>query len=224
MVLFSTDKRWSNIDIALSFHLGGYGFLTDNWSIGVILFTMIAQRQPFREGRQDGLGKQTPTLIIESWFTPLLVELLIVTCNLADDYTSYHEGLLKFSLINDYLILEFLKQVLEFNYTFEPENLWEVVSEDGKDMVRKLLVHFTQRLTSSQILEHPWMQDAKVIRKANRLVQAQYSITNEAHQMKRSLSPLTSAQENGSSDIPKEIKGLCSKRVRITKENGELNL
>ena len=146
------------------------------------------------------------------------------TCNLADDYASYHEGLLKFSLINDYLILEFLKQVLEFNYTFEPENLWEVVSEEGKDMVRKLLVHFTQRLTSSQILEHPWMQDAKVIRKANRLVQAQYSITNEAHQMKRSLSPLTSAQENGSSDIPKEIKGLCSKRVRITKENGELNL
>ena len=40
-----------------TFYLGGYGYLTDTWSIGVILFTMIAQRNPFRDKRPDGIGK-----------------------------------------------------------------------------------------------------------------------------------------------------------------------
>ena len=93
-------------------------------------------------------------------------------------------------------------------------------------MVRKLLVDYKQRLTSSQILDHPWMQDENVIRKAQRLIEVQSSETNKAaFQMKRNLPPPT--QLDVSSDMPQEVKRFCSKRVRITKENGangELNL
>ena len=130
-------------------------------------------------------------------------------------------------LIRDHLILEFLKQVLEFNFSFEPQEVWTVVSEGCKDMVEKLLVHYTKRLTSAQILEHPWMQEDGVIRKANMLVgQAQYSIANEDEdlQMKRSLPLPPPTQLDASIDMPQEVKGLCSKRVRYSKENSELNL
>ena len=56
-IILNWLKGESMLTYFKTFYLGGYGYLTDTWSIGVILFTMIAQRNPFRDKRPDGIGK-----------------------------------------------------------------------------------------------------------------------------------------------------------------------
>ncbi len=50
------------------------------------------------------------------------------------------------------------KKIMKGQYTM-PSPYWDSVSEDGKDLIRKILVvDPKQRLTAEQIMEHPWMK------------------------------------------------------------------
>lgn len=44
---------------------------------------------------------------------------------------------------------------------------FEEVSESAKDLIKKMLVKPSQRLTASQVLNHPWMKEDKNLNKTN---------------------------------------------------------
>merc|ERR1711918_138258 len=55
---------------------------------------------------------------------------------------------------------QLLKQVAEAKYEFF-ENEWKGISEEAKDLVRRLLVvDPLQRLKMEDMLEHPWLKDS----------------------------------------------------------------
>ena len=48
------------------------------------------------------------------------------------------------------------RKIKQADYTFEPQ-YWEQVSDDAKDLIKKLLVvNPDNRLTADQALRHPW--------------------------------------------------------------------
>lgn len=51
------------------------------------------------------------------------------------------------------------RRTIELRYHVVGE-AWDLVSANGRDMVRKLLINRDQRLTAEQALRHAWMHDA----------------------------------------------------------------
>jgi len=47
---------------------------------------------------------------------------------------------------------------LQLQFRVETEQ-WKLVSDQGKDLVRKLLAYRDERLTAEQVLNHPWLSD-----------------------------------------------------------------
>eukprot|EP00731_Ephydatia_muelleri_P027435 Em0019g308a len=61
-------------------------------------------------------------------------------------------------------------QICEGRYSF-PEKYWGDVTPEAIDLIKKLLVvNPKQRITTSQALEHVWLQDQDVIKKAVKLM------------------------------------------------------
>ncbi|KAB7494788.1 Serine/threonine-protein kinase Chk2 [Armadillidium nasatum] len=51
------------------------------------------------------------------------------------------------------------------------KSVWDQVSEQATDLVRKLLiVNPDERFSAEQVLEHEWLQDPQIIRKAENLM------------------------------------------------------
>ncbi|XP_030647604.1 serine/threonine-protein kinase Chk2 [Chanos chanos] len=62
------------------------------------------------------------------------------------------------------------EQILEGVYRFIP-SYWKNISEDAKDLVKKLLVvNPLKRLSVKEALEHPWLQDSEMREKAFRIM------------------------------------------------------
>ena len=51
-------------------------------------------------------------------------------------------------------------KIRQFKFNF-PEKRWSKISNDAKDLLSKMLVPEAQRLSASQVLEHPWFQLVK---------------------------------------------------------------
>lgn len=67
------------------------------------------------------------------------------------------------------LLIVYNKKIL-FNYLLilsNPVPEFEEVSESAKDLIKKMLVKPSQRLTASQVLNHPWMKEDKNLNKTN---------------------------------------------------------
>jgi serine/threonine protein kinase len=63
-------------------------------------------------------------------------------------------------------------QICQARYSF-PDRYWSGVSDDGKDLIKRLLtLDPKKRISSMEALEHPWMQDEEVIGKARKIMEA----------------------------------------------------
>lgn len=63
-------------------------------------------------------------------------------------------------------------QIVHARYSF-PSEYWGGVSADAMEMVRRLLtLDPEQRITVTEALAHPWLQDEEVLAKAHRLMEA----------------------------------------------------
>ena len=63
-------------------------------------------------------------------------------------------------------------QICQARYSF-PDKYWSSVSEEGKDMIKRLLtLDPKKRITTTEALEHPWMQDVEVIEKARKMMES----------------------------------------------------
>lgn len=61
-------------------------------------------------------------------------------------------------------------QICQARYSF-PSVYWKDVSEDGIDMIKRLLtLNPKDRITTTEALAHPWMQDDDVIKEAKKLI------------------------------------------------------
>jgi serine/threonine protein kinase len=76
-------------------------------------------------------------------------------------YPPFSDEITEYSLKN---------QITNARYTF-PEKYWKRVSESAKDLVKNLLtLDPKSRITVSEALSHPWLQDEEVVEKAEKLM------------------------------------------------------
>jgi len=52
--------------------------------------------------------------------------------------------------------VEIFKSILEIKYRFK-EGVWDRVSENAKDFIRRIFVLSEERMSAEQALEHPWL-------------------------------------------------------------------
>ena len=63
-------------------------------------------------------------------------------------------------------------QICQARYSF-PDRYWSGVSDDGKDLIKRLLtLDPKKRISSTEALDHPWMQDEEVVGKARKIMEA----------------------------------------------------
>mmetsp|Transcript_23714 Transcript_23714/g.66745 ORF Transcript_23714/g.66745 Transcript_23714/m.66745 type:complete len:333 (-) Transcript_23714:741-1739(-) len=73
---------------------------------------------------------------------------------------------------------QLLAQVAEAKYEFY-ENEWAGISEEAKDLVKKLLVvDPTVRLTMDAVLEHPWLKDAVATCRSSMIEKEKHMVSN----------------------------------------------
>ncbi len=73
-------------------------------------------------------------------------------------------GVIIFTILGGYLPFDeqtqkkLFTKIVSGNFKFDPE-YWDAVSEDAKDLIRKLLtVDMKKRLTAEQALHHHWVR------------------------------------------------------------------
>ena len=82
-------------------------------------------------------------------------------------------------------------QICQARYSF-PDCYWSGVSNDGKDLIKRLLtLDPKKRISSTEALEHPWMQDEEVVGKARKIMEA------AARNVAMPPPPLTSVRNTG---------------------------
>eukprot|EP01062_Namystynia_karyoxenos_P067295 TRINITY_DN61200_c0_g1_i1.p1 TRINITY_DN61200_c0_g1~~TRINITY_DN61200_c0_g1_i1.p1 ORF type:complete len:501 (+),score=172.56 TRINITY_DN61200_c0_g1_i1:81-1505(+) len=60
------------------------------------------------------------------------------------------------------------RQIVEGNVVFDKGQAWDQISDNGKDLVRRLLeVDPATRITAAEALEHPWFADLRLISDAH---------------------------------------------------------
>lgn len=102
-----------------------------------------------------------------------------------------------------------LRQICDGDYSF-PKSKWTDIGDTAKDLVRKLMtVDQKQRLSAKQALQHPWLQDEKVVQKAKQLMESQTIHSDVNVNKKRK-----SGEEN------RDINNRC-KRIRFSSGGGE---
>lgn len=69
--------------------------------------------------------------------------------------------------VTEYTLKE---QITQARYSF-PDQWWQGVSQDARDMIKRLLTLDPQaRITVPEALKHPWLQDEAVLKRADRLM------------------------------------------------------
>jgi len=111
-------------------------------------------------------------------------------------------------------------QILKANYTFYPQ-LFEHVSEDAKDLIRKLLQKVPEnRLSAKEILDHPWLDDAVMKAKAHKLMETtQVTISEVNSPMREALKPIEIPVYSPSGNPSVTINKL--KRLNVNSESEE---
>ena len=62
-------------------------------------------------------------------------------------------------------------QICQARYSF-PDRYWGSVSDDGKDLIKRLLtLDPKKRISSTEALAHAWMQDEEVVGKARKIME-----------------------------------------------------
>ncbi|XP_037535909.1 serine/threonine-protein kinase Chk2 [Nematolebias whitei] len=104
------------------------------------------------------------------------------------------------------------EQIIRGEFTMVPAK-WTHVSNQAKDMVRKLLVvEPTKRMTVDEALQHPWLQDQKMLEKAHRLMYPSGGDT---------AAPPTASPPSAPPMQGAESSGKVSRRKRGREENDE---
>ncbi|XP_041832983.1 serine/threonine-protein kinase Chk2 isoform X2 [Melanotaenia boesemani] len=94
-------------------------------------------------------------LAVDSWSLGVLLFVCL------SGYAPFHEQFSEHSVT---------EQIIRGEFTMVPSK-WRHVSDEAKDMVRKLLVvDPTKRMTIEEALQHPWLQDQEMLRTAHRLM------------------------------------------------------
>ncbi|CAB3991142.1 serine threonine- kinase Chk2-like, partial [Paramuricea clavata] len=102
------------------------------------------------------------------------------------------------------------QQVMRGSFSF-PEVVWQGISSEAKDLIKKLLnVDPSKRLTVAEALEHPWMKDEEVICKAKKLMEPDSKRTSMAPP---TLTPTKRKAESSDSDT-----STATKRQKSTDE------
>ena len=115
---------------------------------------------------------------------------------------------------------ELLKQVLDCDFNFE-DPIWETISDEAQDLVKKTIVYnYDKRLSAKQILQHPWMKDDEIIKKAESLMATQKRDVKEVS-LKRSIMSIDDEDTVTLDCENNDINN--SKRVRL-EPNAEFNL
>lgn len=100
--------------------------------------------------------QSTPGTSIKSVF---ILQLIV---NRLGGYPPFSDELTNFSLHD---------QICQARYSF-PDKYWGSVSDEGKDLIKRLLtIDPKQRISTTEALEHPWMQDEEVVGKAKKIME-----------------------------------------------------
>ncbi|XP_041642385.1 serine/threonine-protein kinase Chk2 isoform X2 [Cheilinus undulatus] len=95
------------------------------------------------------------SLAVDAWSLGVLLFVCL------GGYPPFHESFSKKTIT---------EQIIGGEFTMVPSK-WKNVSDQAKDVVRKLLVvNPTQRMTIEEALQHPWLQDPSMLETAHRLM------------------------------------------------------
>ena len=120
-----------------------YGKGSDLWSLGVLLYVILSGCSPFSADEEELLLKQAPPPHTPTPPPPPTP----ATYHAHHSPRNTHHSLLTTAV-----------QVAEAKYDFF-ENEWKNISDDAKDIIRRLLVADpANRMTMPELLEHPWVK------------------------------------------------------------------
>ncbi|XP_056275096.1 serine/threonine-protein kinase Chk2 isoform X2 [Pseudoliparis swirei] len=146
------------------------------------------------------------SLAVDAWSLGVL--LFVCLCG----YPPFHENFGRQSIT---------EQIIRGEFTMVPSK-WKNISDQAKDVVRKLLVvDPSRRMTIQEALQHPWLQDGEMVQTAHRLMfpsnDAAVATPQEAgsadrkkrrrdeeeeHQAKRSKAPPPAKENQSNADVP----------------------
>ena len=52
------------------------------------------------------------------------------------------------------------------------DDVWDKISDDAKDLIKKLLCDENKRLSAKQALNHPWLRDEEIKKKVEKILKA----------------------------------------------------
>ena len=103
---------------------------------------------------------------------------------------------------------ELVNQIIDCDYKLSG-GIWNEVSNDAKDLIKRLLVYSPEkRLSADQTLKHSWLDDSIIKEKVRKIMESEKPETEPEQQKKR---PHSSSSENtGEIEFSNENKALNS--------------